>query len=199
MPHVRGRGLTVLALFPITGFLGTGAPFAADLNLAVQLGMEAAVTAGALLARRKRYRAHGACQMSVLVLNGLMIGMVMWPSFQQQVRPVLPTVLHKWYYASAVMHAGLGTTAEILGLYIAAVAGTTVLPDWLRFKDWKRWMRMELALWSIVVLTGVLTYYAWYVAPPHQDGIRSRSNGKKSHTFEEATCLKDFFSRCICW
>ena len=39
------------------------------------------------------------------------------------------------------------------------------LPEWLRFKDWKRWMRTELILWSIVVLTGVGTYYAWYIAP----------------------------------
>src|SRR5438445_10453688 len=48
----------------------------------------------------------------------------------------------------------LGGTAELLGLYIVIVAGTRVLPQWLRFKDWKRWMRAELMLWSIVVLTG---------------------------------------------
>ena len=41
----------------------------------------------------------------------------------------------------------------------------SILPQWLRFKDWKRWMRAELTLWSIVVLTGVGTYYAWYIAP----------------------------------
>ena len=52
-----------------------------------------------------------------------------------------------------------------MGLYIVIVAGTRVLPQWLRFKDWKRWMRAELMLWSIVVLTGVGTYYAWYIAP----------------------------------
>jgi len=59
----------------------------------------------------------------------------------------------------------LGGTAELLGLSIVIVAGTRVLPQWLRFKDWKRWMRAELMLWSIVVLTGVGTYYAWYIAP----------------------------------
>jgi len=26
-------------------------------------------------------------------------------------------------------------------------------------------MRTELVLWSIVLLTGIATYYAWYVAP----------------------------------
>jgi uncharacterized membrane protein YozB (DUF420 family) len=148
------------------GFLGTGATFAADLNLVVQLTMGAALIAGARLAKQKRYKAHGVCQTTVLLLNLLMIGLVMWPSFQQQVQPApLSKVLHKWYYKAAVIHALLGTTAEVLGLYIVVVAGTNVLPQWLRFKNWKYWMRTELVLWIIVLFTGIGTYYAWYVAP----------------------------------
>jgi len=155
----------VLRLFPIEGFLGTGATFEADLNLVVQVIMGVALIGGAVLAKRKRYTAHGICQTMVLLLNLLMIELVMWPSFQQQVRPALPKVFHKWYYAAATIHALLGAAAELLGLYIVIVAGTSALPEWLRFKDWKRWMRAELMLWSIVVLTGVGTYYAWYIAP----------------------------------
>jgi hypothetical protein len=68
----------------MNGFLGTGATFKADLNLLVQLSMGGALIAGSLLARRKRYTAHGICQTMVLFLNLLMIGLVMWPSFQQQ-------------------------------------------------------------------------------------------------------------------
>src|SRR6266536_457517 len=154
----------MLAFFPIKGFLRTGATFKADLNLVVQLSMGGALIAGSLLARRKRYTAHGICQ-TTLLLNLLMIGLVMWPSFQQQVRPALPKGLHKWYYAAATIHALLGLTAELLGFYIVIVAGTSALPQWLRFKDWKRWMRTELMLWSIDVLTGVGTYYAWYISP----------------------------------
>jgi Ca2+/H+ antiporter len=74
-------------LFPMKGFIGSGAPFAADLNLIVQLTMGAALIAGTILAKRRRYRAHGLCQTSVLLLNLLMIGLVMWPSFQQQIEP----------------------------------------------------------------------------------------------------------------
>lgn len=155
----------MLRLFPIKGFLGTGATFEADLNLVVQVIMGVALIGGAVLAKRKRYTAHGICQTMVLLLNLLMIELVMWPSFQQQVRPALPKVFHKWYYAAATIHALLGAAAELLGLYIVIVAGTSALPEWLRFKDWKRWMRTEPMLWSIVVLTGVGTYYAWYIAP----------------------------------
>jgi uncharacterized membrane protein YozB (DUF420 family) len=154
-----------LSFLPIKGFLGTGATFGADLNLVVQLIMGAALIAGALLARQKCYRAHGICQTTVLLLNLLMIGLVMGPSFQQQVRPATSKVLHKWYYGVATMHAVLGTAAELLGLYIVIVAGTNILPQGLRIKHWKRWMRTELALWAIVLLSGVGTYCAWYVAP----------------------------------
>jgi uncharacterized membrane protein YozB (DUF420 family) len=155
----------MLVFFPMKGFLGTGAPFGADLNLVVQLVMGIALIVGALLAKYKRYRAHGICQTSVLLLNLLMIGLVMWPSFQQQVKPALSKAFHKWYYKVATIHAALGIGAEILGLYIVIVAGTNVLPQWLRFKDWKLWMRTELVLWTIVLVSGVATYYAWYVAP----------------------------------
>jgi len=155
----------VLAFFPATGFLGTGATFEADLNLVVQVVMGLALIAGSCLAKRKRYAAHGICQTSVLLLNLGMIGLVMWPSFQQQVRPGLPERLHRWYFAAAAIRALLGATVELLGPYIAIVVGTRVLPQFLRFKNWKGWMRTELILWSTVVLTGVGTYYVWYMAP----------------------------------
>jgi uncharacterized membrane protein YozB (DUF420 family) len=147
------------------GFLGTGATFGADLNFVVQLIMGVALLAGALLAKHKRYKAHGICQTAVLLLNLLMIGLVMWPSFQQQVQPKLSEAFHKRYYEFAAIHGVLGIVAEFLGLYIVLVAGTDVLPQWLRFQHWKWWMRTELALWMIVLLSGLGTYCAWYLAP----------------------------------
>lgn len=150
---------------PVKGFLGSGATFEADVNLVVQFVMAGALVAGVVLARQKRYRAHGICQTTVLLLNLLMIGLVMWPSFRRQVNPTLPKLLHKAYYAAPIIHAALGITAELLGLYIVLVAGTDVLPAWLRFRNWKRWMRAEFVLWFVVVITGLGTYYAWYIAP----------------------------------
>ena len=155
----------MLSFLSTKGFLGTSATFGADLNLVVQLIMGLALIAGTLLAKHKRYRAHGICQTTVLLLNLLMIGLVMGPSFQQQVKPALAKALHKWYYEVATIHGVLGIVAEMLGLYIVMVAGTNVLPQWLRFKHWKRWMRTELVLWAIILLSGLGTYCAWYVAP----------------------------------
>jgi uncharacterized membrane protein YozB (DUF420 family) len=156
---------TNLMFLPMKGFLGTGATFEADLNLIVQVIMGVVLIAGAFLARKKCYKTHGICQTMVLLLNLLMIGLVMWPSFQQQVQPALSKLPHRAYYQVAAMHAILGIVAELLGLYIVVVAGTKILPERLRFKHWKCWMRTELVLWVIVLLTGLGTYYTWYVVP----------------------------------
>ncbi len=147
------------------GFLGTGATFGADLNLTIQVMMGVALAAGVVLAKRRRYRAHGICQTTVLLLNLIMIGLVMEPSFRLQVTPALPRVLYKHYVAVAAVHGFFGIAAELLGLYIVLVAGTKIVPESLRFKNWKAWMRTELILWTFVLLTGLATYCAWYIAP----------------------------------
>ena len=144
------------------GFLGTHAGYGSDLNLTIQIAMGVALIFGAFLARAKRFVAHGICQSVVLVLNFGMICFLMWPSFHSHVLPRLPNRLGKRFYAVATVHGVLGVLAEILGLYIALVAGTNILPKSIRFKGWKLWMRVELALWWIVLMTGAATYWVWY-------------------------------------
>lgn len=157
--------MILLSLLPVKGFLGTGATFEADLNLVVQLVLGTALVAGVVLAKQKRYTAHGICQITVLLLNLLMIGLVMGPAFRRQVSPRFSRALHRSYYSVPTIHAAIGMAAELLGLYIGLVAGTNFLPAWLRFKNWKRWMRTEFVLWLVVVAGGIGTYYAWYIAP----------------------------------
>ena len=160
-------------LLPLNGFLRTGATFAADFNFIVQLAMGGALIVGVMLAKRKRYKAHGICQTAILLLNLWMIALTMWPSFRQQVVPHMPRALHRDYYAIATVHMVLGTSAELLGIYIVLVAGTKVVPPSLRFKQWKRWMRVELALWFTALIIGIGTYYAWYIAPFRLAGLRA--------------------------
>jgi uncharacterized membrane protein YozB (DUF420 family) len=145
------------------GFLGTYAGFSADLNLVIQIAMGVALLAGTWLARAKRYRAHGACQAAVLILNLFLIAFLMWPSFHEQIFPRLPKRLSNPHYAIATVHGVLGALAELLGMYILLVAGTDILPKSWRFERWKLWMRIELALWWIVLVTGIASYFIWYV------------------------------------
>lgn len=144
------------------GFLGTPASFRADLNLILQIVLSLAVLAGGYLARIERYRAHGICMSTVLLLNLVAIASVMWPSFDTLVLPQLAGHLHKRYYEVAAVHGVLGGAAELLGLYILLVAGTNVVPEALRFRRWKTWMRVELVLWIGVLASGIGTYIVWY-------------------------------------
>jgi uncharacterized membrane protein YozB (DUF420 family) len=162
---VRGRSAEQKGRASVKGFLGTWASFSADLNILVQIAMGIALLAGAFLARAKRYAAHGACQAVVLILNLPMIALVMWPSLHMRVLPRLSKHFGKPYYAIAMAHGVLGALAEVLGFYILLVAGTNFLPHSWRFQRWKLWMRIELALWWVVLLSGIGTYYIWYATP----------------------------------
>jgi uncharacterized membrane protein YozB (DUF420 family) len=147
------------------GFLGTHATFSADFNLVAHIAMGMALLGGMLLARGRHYRAHKYCQSTVLLLNLPLIALIMVPSFRDQIEPQLPGSLGDRFYAVTTVHAVIGVLAQVLGLYILLVAGTTLIPRRLRFERYKRWMRIELALWWTVVLAGVGVYAVWYMAP----------------------------------
>ena len=146
----------------MSGFFRADAGLKANFNLISQLAMGVALICGALLARAKRYTAHGICQSAVLLLNLIMIAFVMWPSFNGQVLPALPKHLTDVYYGAATAHGILGAIAELLGLYIVLAVATDTLPRRVRIIRLKLWMRIELILWWLVIVTGVLTYYVWY-------------------------------------
>src|SRR5579862_4946955 len=154
------------------GFLGTGATFSADLNLLAQFSMGAALLLGMFLAKRKKFRAHAICQTSVLLLNLVFILRIMIPSFHG-ITPQLPAGLRDPYYAIATLHAALGSGTELMGFYILLVAGTKLIPEPLRFRNWKAWMRAELVLWWLVIVIGVGTYGVWYMAPGAKAAARA--------------------------
>jgi uncharacterized membrane protein YozB (DUF420 family) len=147
----------------LEGFFGTQAPFLADVNLLLQVLMGLALIAGAMLARKKRFREHAVCQTVVLLLNLVPIGLVMGPSFHSRIAPLRMKRFHHLYYAVAMAHGVGGVIAELMGLYILLAAGTDLLPQRLRVARWKLWMRAEIVLWWSVLVLGFWTYSAWYV------------------------------------
>jgi uncharacterized membrane protein YozB (DUF420 family) len=145
------------------GISESAAPWQADVTFLTETIMGIALLAGAFLARRRNYRAHAWCQSAVVLLNLVVIGLAMIPSFYFQVMPKIPRALRKPYYAIAAGHVALGVVAEVLGLYVLLAAGTHILPEKLIFKDYRVWMRTTLVLWWIVLLLGAATYLHWYV------------------------------------
>jgi uncharacterized membrane protein YozB (DUF420 family) len=147
------------------GFLGTAAPFIADLILLLEIAMGAGLLAGAWLARKKQFRQHACCQSAVVLLNLAVIALVMMPSFHARVLPKIPARLGKAYYSLATTHGILGIVAEVVALYILLSAGTQLLPEKARITRYKAWMRSNLVLWWLVLILGLATYTRWYA--PH--------------------------------
>jgi uncharacterized membrane protein YozB (DUF420 family) len=145
------------------GFLGTAAPFYADLVLLLELSMGAGLLLGLLLARTGKFRAHGVCQSIIVLLNVGVIALVMMPSFHHQIAPRIPLKLGKAFYALATIHGTLGAIVECAALYILLAAGTTLLPEKLRLTRYKLWMRTVLVSWWLVILLGAATYARWYI------------------------------------
>jgi uncharacterized membrane protein YozB (DUF420 family) len=145
------------------GVLGTGAGFAADITLLMEIAMALGLLVGAWLARRKRFRQHAWCQASIMIVNLFVIGLMMLPSFSEQVSPRIPAKLGRSYYALATAHAALGGIAECFGLYIALGAGTKLLPERFRLKQYKPWMRVAVVIWWFALLAGIGTYARWHI------------------------------------
>jgi uncharacterized membrane protein YozB (DUF420 family) len=150
------------------GFLGTAAPFRADLVLTLELAMGVGLLAGAVLARARKFHAHAWCQSVIVLLNAALIVLLMLPSFRRQVVPGIPLKLGRFFYALPAAHAVLGTVVEVAALYLLLAAGTTILPEKLRLTRYKLWMRAVLVSWWLVIFLGVATYARWYV--PHSFG-----------------------------
>jgi uncharacterized membrane protein YozB (DUF420 family) len=145
------------------GFVpGSAASLAADCVLLLEIVMGAALTLGVVFARRRKFRAHAWCQSAVVVLNLVVISAYMAPTFRRAVEPGIPSRLAKSYYWLATGHGMAGIIAELLGLYVLLVAGTTFLPKSFRFTRYKPWMRSTFVVWWVAILMGVLTYLRWY-------------------------------------
>lgn len=141
------------------------APRYVNVVLILEMAMGVVLLIGATLARLRHFREHAECQSAVVVLNFFVVVFAMAPSFHAHVLPKIPIKLGRAYYALATAHVAFGTIAEIAGLYILLVAGTTVLPERYRITRYKVWMRTVLGLWWVTLLLGLATYVRWYV--PH--------------------------------
>jgi uncharacterized membrane protein YozB (DUF420 family) len=140
------------------GFLGRGGTFGGDLNLLIQAGLGLMVLVGALLARRGWYRAHGACQTAALAIAAAMTVVWMIPSFREVYAPDVSRGAINRATAGILAHAALGTVVLLLGTYVVLVAGTDLVPERLRFRNYTTWMRTLLVLWLIATGLGALTY-----------------------------------------
>jgi uncharacterized membrane protein YozB (DUF420 family) len=148
------------------GFLGTSANFAADMTLTISLGVALLFTIGFLLARARRYSAHRWVQSTAVALNAVLVGWMMILPFRDFVLPGIPGRLDERFYAMTTIHGLVGAAALIFGVFVA-LRGNELVPAALKFRDYKRFMRVAYGLYLLATLIGVLVYLTWFVGNPN--------------------------------
>lgn len=139
------------------GFLGTHAPFISDLTLILILITAILFTIGWQLARHKHFEAHRWVQTSSATLNAIVVLVVMIRSFVLHILPGIPAKLLQGDYAVTTVHALVGATGLLLGIFVV-LRGNGLVPQALRFKKYKPFMRTAYALYMAATLLGVIVY-----------------------------------------
>ena len=141
-----------------SGFLGQGAPWGADLNLVIQVGVGVLLLVGMGLARGGRYGAHGICQSAGYVLALAMTMLWMIPAFHAIHAYALGRGVINRVTVVVAIHIVVGAAALLVGAWILLVAGTPLVPERFRFSNYTRWMRTLLTLWWVAIVLGLAIY-----------------------------------------
>jgi hypothetical protein len=128
-------------------------------NLGLQIAVGVLLGFGALLARRGWTRAHGVCQSVGYGLMLLMTAIWMVPVFVRLFLPSLAGARLDRTDLITVAHGGLGIAVILLGGYVILVAATNVVPEPLRFGNYRPWMRTLIGLWWSAIVLGIWTYF----------------------------------------
>lgn len=144
------------------GFLGTHAPFISDLTLILIIITAILFTIGWQLARHKHFEAHRWVQTSSASLNAVVVLVVMIRSFVIHILPGIPAKLLQGDYAVTTIHALIGATGLLLGIFVV-LRGNGLVPQALRFRKYKPFMRTAYALYMTATLLGVIVYMEAFI------------------------------------
>jgi len=144
------------------GFLGTKATLRSDLTLVLIIVTAILFNIGFVLARRKRFVAHRWVQTSAVILNTLVVLISMVTSYIIYILPGIPSKLAQGDYAVTSAHAVIGAVALIFGVFVA-LRGNELLPQRMKFQNYKPFMRWAYALYMLATLGGILIYIIVFV------------------------------------
>jgi uncharacterized membrane protein YozB (DUF420 family) len=157
------------ALRNAAGILGTGARLSSDITLLAYIFM---IVPGMIIgfgfARRKMFVPHHKMVMtSIVIINWILIGLVMYLSYSQFVAPSVPEKLGSDpIILTPFVHLLLGLSAQVMGtILVLRMWLEKVLPKWMLFEPIKFWMRLTLVLWLLAAIMGAVTYVTWYGMP----------------------------------
>lgn len=145
-----------------SGFLGTNGTLGADISLVISLLAAVLFTIGWRLAVGKRYEAHRWVQTAAACLNAVLVVAWMIRSFVVYILPGIPTKFGEGSYAVSTVHAVVGVLGLVLGLFVV-LRGNDLVPQSLRFSNYKLFMRWSYVLYMLATLLGVIVYYVVYM------------------------------------
>ena len=144
------------------GFLGTKATLRSDLTLILILFTAVLFNIGFILARRRKFEAHRWVQTSAVILNTLVVIISMVTSYIIYILPGIPAKLNQGDYAVTSIHGIVGAIAVLLGVFVA-MRGNGLVPNRLRFQNYKLFMRWAYGLYMLSTLGGVLIYIIVFI------------------------------------
>ncbi|MFZ4814257.1 MAG: hypothetical protein ACOYL5_06970 [Phototrophicaceae bacterium] len=151
----------------IPGFLGTSASLPADITLlAYILILLPLMGVGFAYARGKNFNNHKLVMTSVTILNWVLISWVMIGSYAGGVAPRLATNPTDISVLLPTGHFLLGAAAQLLATYLVIrMWFEKQLPQALKVKNIKLYMRLALGGWVAAALGGIAVYTIWYAIP----------------------------------
>src|SRR5688572_4290561 len=148
------------------GFLGTNGNFAADMTLVLGIVVALMFTTGLILAKMGKYKVHRWVQTSAASLNLILVLWLMILPFRDYVVRNVGGPRPHYFYVITTLHGTIGTIALLLGLYVV-LSANKVLPKFMRFDNWKGFMRTSYVLYMLATAFGLWVYFTWFVTIPN--------------------------------
>lgn len=155
-------------IFHAPGFLGTHANFAADATLVIMLFTATLFTVGFYLARKENFNAHKWVQTLSALINLIMVLWMMVLPFRDFILQDQGGPREGFFYTVTALHALTGLSATVFGIFVV-LRGHKLMPRFLRFRNYKPFMRTAYSLYIAATLLGVAVYMVWFVftkSPP---------------------------------
>jgi hypothetical protein len=99
------------------------------------------------------------CQSVGFVAAVLMTALWMIPALRAIHADALGRAVVNRVTVAVAAHVVVGTAALLLGAWVVLVAGTPLVPERLRFSNYKRWMRTLLTVWWVAIALGLAVYH----------------------------------------
>jgi uncharacterized membrane protein YozB (DUF420 family) len=144
-----------------SGFLTGRSSLGADLTLLVSVAAVVLLTAGVVLARRRRYDAHRWAQTVAVILNAVLVAVWMVQSLVRFILPGVPGSLSEKGHALAAVHAATGALGVALGVFIV-VRAAQLTRRGKSVSRYKTAMRVAYLVYLAGFALGVALYVVTY-------------------------------------